>query len=478
MSFVYLDGLDGRDMLATVDDAGDADFGASRTWYAGGPGVLVRPVLERTDVVAMDAQNAIVVFVHPATQDITPALLTYAAGPFVTTTTSHPPVTVGSSEPPPGGVSPPNPLPVTTTTTMPPAPVDKWEQPPDETEFGIDVRACSLGGGPAVVLADDWVCSQRGELAGVWLWCSYLNDALPPGGPAAPFLGLRLSIHSDVPIGPFGHSCPGELLWEHFFTPGVDCAMAPYATAPQGEWFWDPSSQDPPIPAGDHMIFRIDCDMTAPGVPPFVQEGGPQQPRTYWLDVQAFLPPDDPAMRFGWKTSPVHSIDKAVFAAAAAPAPEDWHAMAYPPPHPLAPAAPVDLAFGLSFRPSAEPATTTAPPATTTTVPPATTTTVPPTTTTVPPTTTRPLIPHPADSNLDWACQPFEVLAWANVWLQGGVLSFLGTPLTGHGVAAAYILRAAAILLANFQARYQDGGTPEPVNSIAHAQRWLETPDI
>ena len=472
----YVVGPSGTDMQVAF--AGDAAaFGTPRTWYTGTT-LSDRPVWN--DLVAMDPQDAIAFFVHGVTKDIMPALLTYGPPPPFPEDPPVPPYDdgvgpVGSGSPPPGGESPPTPLPATTTTTTAPPAATKWEQPPDPTDRGVDVRACSLVGGSfPVVLASDWPCAQRGELAGAWLWCSYLADALPPGGLAAPFLGLRLSIHSDVPLGPWGHSCPGDLLWEHYFVPGVDCVMVPHATVPGGEWFWDPTSQDPPapMPAADSTIFRVDCDMTAPGVPRFVQEGTAGDPRVYWLDAQAFLDPAGPPVRFGWKTTPVPWNDAAVFSAVAAPSPTDWHAMAYPPPHPLA-SAPADLAFGLSFRALPEPPTLTS-----TTAPPATTsTTGPPVTTT----TTNPQIPHPADTGPgtpDFACTPFEVLAWANTWLQGGVLSFLNTPLTGPGVAQAYILRAAAITLANFQARYQDGGTVDPVNSTAHPQRWLETPDI
>jgi hypothetical protein len=85
---------------------------------------------------------------------------------------------------------------------------------------------------------------------------------------------------------------------------------------------------------------------------------------------------------------------------------------------------------------------------------------------------------HPCDANsADWTCQPAEVLAWASTWLSGGALSFLGTPLTGSGVAQAYILRASAIALANFQARYRDVGSLTSINGRGHPQRWQELPD-
>jgi len=90
-------------------------------------------------------------------------------------------------------------------------------------------------------------------------------------------------------------------------------------------------------------------------------------------------------------------------------------------------------------------------------------------------------VPHPADTGPgtpDFRCEPAEVLAYAAAWLGGGALEFQGTPLTGPGVASAYILRAAAITLAHFQARYGDVGSADPVNSVAHPQRWQALPDL
>jgi len=96
-------------------------------------------------------------------------------------------------------------------------------------------------------------------------------------------------------------------------------------------------------------------------------------------------------------------------------------------------------------------------------------------------TTAPPFVAHPADTGPgvpDGRCEPAEVLAYASVWLGGGVLEFQSTPLTGPGVAEAYILRAAAITLAHFQARYEDVGSAEPINSVAYPQRWQGLPDL
>ena len=89
-------------------------------------------------------------------------------------------------------------------------------------------------------------------------------------------------------------------------------------------------------------------------------------------------------------------------------------------------------------------------------------------------------MPHPADTGPgvpDWRCEPPEVLAYAADWLGGAIPEFQGVPLDGPGVAQAYILRAAAITLAHYEARYEDVGSAEEINGTAHPQRWREVPD-
>lgn len=374
-----------------------------------------------------------------------PAGLSFAIETADVTTTTAPPQTTA----PPATTPPP-------TTTPPPA--TKFEQPPDEAITGVDVRACD---NPLVptdirILADDWPCNQYGRLTKIWLWCSYLGDAVP----TPPFTGLRLSIHDDIPVGPYTHSCPGPLLWEHVFTLGVDCDIVPVATT-DGEWFWDPDGS-PTFP-GDFQIFRVDCYLTAQGVPPFIQEGTAIDPRVYWLDVMALMP--EPGVQFGWKTTLANWNDAACWTIANDPGPVDWNALQYPETHPMS-GAPIDMSFGVESVQLPSP-TTTAPPTTTTTAPPVT--------------TAPPMETHPADTGPgvpNWRCEPVEVVMYAATWLGGGTLSFKGTPLDGPGVAQAYILRAAAITLANFQARYADIGTPAPINSTDHPQRWQEASDL
>lgn len=89
--------------------------------------------------------------------------------------------------------------------------------------------------------------------------------------------------------------------------------------------------------------------------------------------------------------------------------------------------------------------------------------------------------PHPADTtvgglsgNSDFRIAAPEILAYAAAFLAGDGAKFPGVTVS----MSAYVLRAAAIFLANFQGRYEDVGTAAPIDSPIHPSRWQELPDI
>ncbi len=91
------------------------------------------------------------------------------------------------------------------------------------------------------------------------------------------------------------------------------------------------------------------------------------------------------------------------------------------------------------------------------------------------------LEPHPADTtvgglsgNSDFRIQTPEILAYAAAFLAGDGTKFPGVSAN----RTAYVLRAAAIFLANSQSRYTDDGTAAPVDDPTHPARWQESPDI
>lgn len=201
-------------------------------------------------------------------------------------------------------------------------PMYKWEQPPDLTPEGVDVNATS-----PFILADDFFCSQDGPITTIRIWGSWRFDQEAP----ATFV---LSIHDDIPAGQAAPwSMPGNTLWLRRFPPGT-YQYYPFSTGiPEG--FFTPPFE---------YIFPADTicwlyEFTIPAGEAFYQTAG----KVYWLDVQV-LPQAD--LTFGWKTSPWHWNDDAVWALGQEPmpVPGPWQELRYPPGHPFYPQS-IDLAF-------------------------------------------------------------------------------------------------------------------------------------
>lgn len=113
------------------------------------------------------------------------------------------------------------------------------------------------------------------------------------------------------------------------------------------ELFYDPNQDvgDPAPPfngiiGDDTICFQYNFDLTQPGVVPLIQQGTPDEPVVYWLDVTAWTPDD--ACVFGWKTSPDHWNDDAVWWDNIPG--DDPHELRYPAGHPLQGQS-IDLAF-------------------------------------------------------------------------------------------------------------------------------------
>jgi hypothetical protein len=208
----------------------------------------------------------------------------------------------------------------------------KWLQPPDLNPTGMDVYDTMPS-----ILADDFLCRRTGPITNVVVWGSWLHDQLPLGGnPAA--VGFTLSFHADIPAIGEAYSRPGPLLWMQEFAPGsfhVDIEATELAEG----WFEPPQSYDA---AGDTICFRYTFPIAASNA--FVQLGEPDQPVVYWLDVQAH--PLEPGPLFGWKTSPQHWNDDAVYGQGPEPYLGPWFELVYPDAHPFASNS-IDLAFAL-----------------------------------------------------------------------------------------------------------------------------------
>ncbi len=240
-----------------------------------------------------------------------------------------------------------------------------WPQLPDLEPTGMDVlanwpypSATFLSG---KVLADDFECTETGPITDIHIWGSWLNNFYPinaDGTQDPKAVSFKLSIHSDIKavIAADGtvleHSRPGDLLWEDFFTPGDLRWKTRLYAAPVQEYFYDPNIDQ--IIGLDNEVWQYNFDIDPATA--FLQEGTPDNPIVYWLDVIAI--PDDtnlgtiPAV-WGWKTSRDHWNDDAVFGDVLDPfgVPDEWKELRYPLEHPLAGKS-IDLAFVITPEPA------------------------------------------------------------------------------------------------------------------------------
>lgn len=209
----------------------------------------------------------------------------------------------------------------------------KWVQYPDLSPMGIDVNASA----PDYVLADDFLCTQPGPLTDIHIWGSWYHDILPnQDWPTA--VTFILSIHKDIPAedNPDGYSMPGDLLWMTTFQPDSYAARVWEAGLLEG-WLDPPGLYEFP---GDTVCWQY--NFIIPDSEAFWQEGTPDVPVIYWLDVQAI--PQDPVARFGWKTSLDHWNDDAVWGHGPEPYAGPWYELIYPPGHEMQGQS-IDLAF-------------------------------------------------------------------------------------------------------------------------------------
>ena len=225
----------------------------------------------------------------------------------------------------------------------------KWVQKPDITPNGVDIRVDNSDG-LLRTIADDFLCTSHDLITDVHLWGSWLGDQ------KGVIKKIHLSIHSDDPAGPGGpdpqngYSKPDKLLWQKDFF-ADDFKEELVVHVPEGEFWWD--APEVLIPAGDKQIWRVDIKIDPKDA--FLQEGSPDKPVVYWLDVRVELAQEPGAAphAFGWKTRqwPEHFNDDAVMALGNMP-PLFWHELRYPPRHPYYQMElnSIDMAFAITSR--------------------------------------------------------------------------------------------------------------------------------
>ena len=210
----------------------------------------------------------------------------------------------------------------------------KWEQLPDITENGTDVCVTSTMEIPRM-LADDFKCTMTGPITDVHLWGSWFQDQ------KGIIKAIHLSIHEDIPANesPTQYSIPGKVLWQMNFSAGQFTEKLYHEGT--AEWWWDPYTGEL-VPKADHAIWQYDINISATNA--FIQQGTPNHPVIYWLDVYV----ETSTGIFGWKTAGVQWNDDAVYRVGT-PTPM-WLELKYPTGHPLQGRS-VDLAFRITTTP-------------------------------------------------------------------------------------------------------------------------------
>jgi hypothetical protein len=208
----------------------------------------------------------------------------------------------------------------------------KWVQFPDLDFTGIDVNATT-----PYILADDFLCTTTGPITDIHVWGSWYQDYLPAGEPGA--VDFILSIHGDIPdsMSTTGYSMPDTVLWWKRFSGAAGDFTVQVWQSDLIEGWMDPPEYYEPV--GDHVCWQYNFFIDEADA--FVQQGSPDQPMVYWLNVQA-IPLDE--AYFGWKTSVDHWNDDAVFGYGEEPYPGPWDELVYPPGHEWYPQS-IDLAF-------------------------------------------------------------------------------------------------------------------------------------
>ena len=147
-------------------------------------------------------------------------------------------------------------------------------------------------------LADDWRCSESGDITEIHIWGSWRGDIREM------VTSIHVQIHADDRTGPF--SKPAEAsLWEFDFGPGQFTERL-YGEGNQG-WY-DPTTGE--LVSDDHFnIWQYNITNIDEFTQPFVQTAG----QIYWLVVIFDVPDDSGRAQYGWKTSLDHFEDAAVW---------------------------------------------------------------------------------------------------------------------------------------------------------------------
>jgi hypothetical protein len=173
-------------------------------------------------------------------------------------------------------------------------PGTKWFQPPEMgREWGYDIASNwdFSDSEPKTVVADDWRCTDgNSPVKGFRWWGSYFNDYSIDD-----ISGFYISIHGDVPAGAAPSHPQPPILHEQYF----DIADLGYEECGYQRYIGDDFHDDPVF---EYFALFDVC---------FEQEGTPENPVVYWVNIVALVPGVDGNV-WGWHTSSSQNIDDAV----------------------------------------------------------------------------------------------------------------------------------------------------------------------
>ena len=195
----------------------------------------------------------------------------------------------------------------------------KWVQMPavGPNDWGMNVLASTVWwedqfGNPIPVqkvLADDFECTETGPITDIHIWGSWLDDFFPYDeaggiGPDPKNVAFKLSIHKDDPAYA-GTDFSRPILPAEWEVTVLPSAVRWWADS--YEDFWDPNLNE--VIGHDTQVYQYNFFFDEAEA--YWQEGTPDAPVIYWLNVTAMPFSEDAT--FGWKTSHDHWKDDAVY---------------------------------------------------------------------------------------------------------------------------------------------------------------------
>jgi hypothetical protein len=146
-------------------------------------------------------------------------------------------------------------------------------------------------------LGDDWQCTETGPVTDIHFWASWVNNDV------GTINDFWVSIWSDNPVGPGGHSEPNQILWNRVFTAG-DFTVRRMTPDWQG-WF------EPDIGEYWENNHNEWCQVNIEDIDdPFPQKEG----EIYWLVIADVNVSPAGSVQLGWKESgSPHFRDDAVW---------------------------------------------------------------------------------------------------------------------------------------------------------------------